>query len=212
MVRGLVDDEGGLHRHRFAAAGLVLVLMNMAAIVPLWPGNVGLLQVAIAAPLFGYGARTRRASRSGSACRSSRCPWASASGSCSSDVKAVVRALPRMPPAVEVLEEDEGQERGGRGGSREGAREGATSSSLSSSPSRADVAGDDRREDSRDGGVRLCQRPKLPRREAPTLELGLALTVAERGPSSTSATSPNEAPGPRSAISRSPRLAFALPD
>jgi uncharacterized membrane protein YbhN (UPF0104 family) len=38
-----------------AAAGLVLVLMNMAAIVPLWPGNVGLLQVAIATPLVGYG-------------------------------------------------------------------------------------------------------------------------------------------------------------
>lgn len=38
-----------------AAAGLVLVLMNMAAILPLWPGNVGLLQVAIATPLVGYG-------------------------------------------------------------------------------------------------------------------------------------------------------------
>jgi uncharacterized protein (TIRG00374 family) len=33
------------------AAGLVLVLMNIATIFPLWPGNVGLVQAAIATPL-----------------------------------------------------------------------------------------------------------------------------------------------------------------
>jgi uncharacterized membrane protein YbhN (UPF0104 family) len=33
------------------AAALVLVLMNIATILPLWPGNVGLLQAAIAIPL-----------------------------------------------------------------------------------------------------------------------------------------------------------------
>jgi glycosyltransferase 2 family protein len=33
------------------AAGLVLLLMNVATVFPLWPGNVGLVQVAIAAPL-----------------------------------------------------------------------------------------------------------------------------------------------------------------
>ena len=38
-----------------AAAGLVLVLMNVATIVPLWPGNVGLVQVAVATPLVHYG-------------------------------------------------------------------------------------------------------------------------------------------------------------
>ncbi|MER3412055.1 MAG: hypothetical protein C4305_07035 [Thermoleophilia bacterium] len=37
------------------AAGLVLVLMNVATVVPLWPGNVGLLQAAIALPLVEYG-------------------------------------------------------------------------------------------------------------------------------------------------------------
>ncbi len=37
------------------AAGLVLVLMNVATIFPLWPGNVGLVQAAIALPLVGYG-------------------------------------------------------------------------------------------------------------------------------------------------------------
>jgi uncharacterized membrane protein YbhN (UPF0104 family) len=37
------------------AAGLVLVLMNVAIIFPLWPGNVGLLQAAVAIPLGQYG-------------------------------------------------------------------------------------------------------------------------------------------------------------
>jgi len=37
------------------AAGLVLVLMNIATIVPLWPGNVGLVQAAVAFPLRNYG-------------------------------------------------------------------------------------------------------------------------------------------------------------
>ena len=37
------------------AAGLVLVLMNVATIVPLWPGNVGLVQAAVALPLLNYG-------------------------------------------------------------------------------------------------------------------------------------------------------------
>ena len=36
-------------------AALVLVLMNVANLVPLWPGNVGLTQAAIALPLVGYG-------------------------------------------------------------------------------------------------------------------------------------------------------------
>jgi glycosyltransferase 2 family protein len=35
----------------FAAAGLVLVVMNIVTIVPFWPGNIGLLQVAIATAL-----------------------------------------------------------------------------------------------------------------------------------------------------------------
>ena len=37
------------------AAGLVLVLMNVATIFPLWPGNVGLVQAAVALPLVSYG-------------------------------------------------------------------------------------------------------------------------------------------------------------
>jgi uncharacterized membrane protein YbhN (UPF0104 family) len=37
------------------AAALVLLVMNVATVVPLWPGNVGAVQVAIAIPLVSYG-------------------------------------------------------------------------------------------------------------------------------------------------------------
>jgi len=43
----------GIHE-ALPAAGLVLVLMNVATIFPLWPGNVGLVQAAVALPLFRY--------------------------------------------------------------------------------------------------------------------------------------------------------------
>jgi glycosyltransferase 2 family protein len=39
------------------AAGVVLLLMNVVTIFPFWPGNVGLVQVAIATALVGYGVR-----------------------------------------------------------------------------------------------------------------------------------------------------------
>lgn len=38
-----------------AAAGVVLLLMNVATIFPLWPGNIGLLQAVVALPLVSYG-------------------------------------------------------------------------------------------------------------------------------------------------------------
>jgi uncharacterized membrane protein YbhN (UPF0104 family) len=37
-----------------AAAALVLLLMNVATVFPLWPGNIGLVQAAIAFPLGAY--------------------------------------------------------------------------------------------------------------------------------------------------------------
>ena len=40
---------------RCPAAGLVLVLMNVAMLFPLWPGNIGLVQAAVALPLVSYG-------------------------------------------------------------------------------------------------------------------------------------------------------------
>ena len=45
------------------AAGLVLVLMNLATIFPLWPGNVGLTQAAIALPLVQYRSPVREGVR-----------------------------------------------------------------------------------------------------------------------------------------------------
>jgi hypothetical protein len=37
------------------AAAVVLLLMNVATVFPLWPGNVGLVQAAVALPLVSYG-------------------------------------------------------------------------------------------------------------------------------------------------------------
>jgi uncharacterized membrane protein YbhN (UPF0104 family) len=37
------------------AAGVVLLLMNVAMLFPLWPGNIGLVQAAVALPLVSYG-------------------------------------------------------------------------------------------------------------------------------------------------------------
>jgi hypothetical protein len=37
------------------AAAVVLLLMNIAIVFPLWPGNIGLLQAAVALPLRDYG-------------------------------------------------------------------------------------------------------------------------------------------------------------
>jgi uncharacterized membrane protein YbhN (UPF0104 family) len=42
------------------AAALVLLLLNVAILFPLWPGNVGLYQAAVAAPLLSYGVATTR--------------------------------------------------------------------------------------------------------------------------------------------------------
>ena len=41
--------------HHPNRAALVLVLMNLATVFPLWPGNIGLLQAAVALPLLRYG-------------------------------------------------------------------------------------------------------------------------------------------------------------
>ena len=38
-----------------SAAAAVLLLMNVATIFPLWPGNIGLLQAVVALPLVSYG-------------------------------------------------------------------------------------------------------------------------------------------------------------
>jgi uncharacterized membrane protein YbhN (UPF0104 family) len=44
----------GIDEH-LPAAGVVLLLMNVANLFPLWPGNIGLLQAVVALPLRSYG-------------------------------------------------------------------------------------------------------------------------------------------------------------
>src|SRR5438445_975733 len=44
----------------FPSAALVLDLVNVATIFPLWPGNVGLVQAAVALPLIAYGVAKAR--------------------------------------------------------------------------------------------------------------------------------------------------------
>jgi glycosyltransferase 2 family protein len=39
------------------AAGLVLLLMNVVTVIPFWPGNIGLVQAAVAVSLAQYGVR-----------------------------------------------------------------------------------------------------------------------------------------------------------
>jgi uncharacterized protein (TIRG00374 family) len=49
----------GIHES-LPAAALVLALMNIATVFPLWPGNVGLVQAAVALPLVSYGVAKAR--------------------------------------------------------------------------------------------------------------------------------------------------------
>ena len=49
--RRLGRDAGVRHRRAAPGGGLVLLLMNIATVFPLWPGNIGLLQAAVALPL-----------------------------------------------------------------------------------------------------------------------------------------------------------------
>jgi len=94
-----------------AAAGLVLVLMNMAAIIPLWPGNVGLLQVAIAAPLVGYGVSYAQGFAFGLGLQIVEASVGIAFGLVFLGREGLsYAALRRMPEAVEALDEDEGEE------------------------------------------------------------------------------------------------------
>jgi uncharacterized protein (TIRG00374 family) len=93
------------------AAGLVLVLMNMAAIIPLWPGNVGLLQVAIAAPLVGYGVPYAQGFAFGLGLQIIEASVGIAFGLVFLGREGLsYAALRRMPAAVEALDEDEGEE------------------------------------------------------------------------------------------------------
>jgi uncharacterized protein (TIRG00374 family) len=94
-----------------AAAGLVLVLMNMAALIPLWPGNVGLLQVAIATPLVGYGVPYAQGFAFGLGLQVIEASVGIGFGLVFLGREGLsYAALKRMPSAVDALEEDDAGE------------------------------------------------------------------------------------------------------
>lgn len=93
------------------AAGLVLVLMNLAAIIPLWPGNVGLLQVAIATPLVGYGVAYAQGFAFGLGLQAIEASVGIGFGLVFLGREGLsFAALRRMPSAVEADKTDEGAE------------------------------------------------------------------------------------------------------
>ena len=93
-----------------AAAGLVLVLMNLASIIPLWPGNVGLLQVAIATPLVGYGIPYAQGFAFGLGLQIIEASVGIGFGLLFLGREGLsYAALRRMPAAVEALDDDEGE-------------------------------------------------------------------------------------------------------
>ena len=81
--------------------------MNVVTLFPFWPGNVGLLQAAIAFALLSYGVATRTGSPSGSACRRSRRRSASASASSILAREGFSFAMLRRMPEVTDVEVDE---------------------------------------------------------------------------------------------------------
>jgi uncharacterized protein (TIRG00374 family) len=94
-----------------AAAGLVLVLMNMATIIPLWPGNVGVLQVAIATPLVAYGIPYAQGFAFGLGLQVIEASVGIGFGLVFLGREGLsFAALRRMPGAVEALEDEEGNE------------------------------------------------------------------------------------------------------
>lgn len=93
-----------------AAAGLVLVLMNLATIIPLWPGNVGLLQVAIATPLVGYGVPYAKGFAFGLGLQIVEASVGIGFGLLFLGREGLsYAALRKMPPAVDALDDDEGE-------------------------------------------------------------------------------------------------------
>ena len=106
--------------------------------------------------------------------------------------------------------------RGGRASAETASVPAASAASATSRRARAWRAGRTRRGSSR-GSRRRCAFVSASGRNSQAerpqhFSSVSAMTVAERVPSSTSATSPNDAPGPSVPISRSPCVAFAVPD
>jgi glycosyltransferase 2 family protein len=90
------------------AAGLVLLLMNVATIFPLWPGNIGLVQAAVAFPLVSYGVAYSTGFAYGIALQAVELSVAVSCGLVSLAVEGITFAtLRRMPDASGSLEDDD---------------------------------------------------------------------------------------------------------
>ena len=95
------------------AAGLVLVLMNVATIIPLWPGNIGLVQAAIALPLVEYGVAYARGFAFGLGLQAIEASVGIGCGLFFLGREGLsFAALRRMPPAVGADTAEEGDEEG----------------------------------------------------------------------------------------------------
>jgi uncharacterized protein (TIRG00374 family) len=94
------------------AAGLVLVLMNVATIIPLWPGNIGLVQAAIALPLWEqYGVPTATGFAFGFGLQAIEASVGIGFGLIFLGREGLsFAALRRMPPAVGAGAEEEAEE------------------------------------------------------------------------------------------------------
>jgi uncharacterized protein (TIRG00374 family) len=90
------------------AAGLVLLLMNVATIFPLWPGNIGLVQAAVAFPLVSYGVAYSTGFAYGIALQAVELSVAVSCGLVSLAVEGITFATLRlMPDASGSLEDDD---------------------------------------------------------------------------------------------------------
>jgi glycosyltransferase 2 family protein len=95
------------------AAGLVLLLMNVATLFPLWPGNIGLLQAAIALPLRSYGVPAGKAIAYGFGLQAIEASVGVGVGLMFLAREGLSFAMLRRMPAAaeaEVPQEDEGEE------------------------------------------------------------------------------------------------------
>jgi uncharacterized membrane protein YbhN (UPF0104 family) len=92
------------------AAAVVLVLMNIATLFPLWPGNVGLVQAAIALPLITYGVAKARGIAYGFGLQAIEASVGVGVGMIFLAREGLSFAMLRVMPGVESAEVPEGEE------------------------------------------------------------------------------------------------------
>ena len=121
------------------AAGVVLLVMNVVTILPFWPGNIGLVQVAIASALVGYGVSYSVGVAYGFGLQAIEASVGSASGSSSSPAKDCLRDAARDADGEPGRDAGRGvaEARLGAAGGRDCSARRASSSTLTLAPRRA---------------------------------------------------------------------------